>query len=278
MSDSDDEDSSSKKEAYMTINDIPVYFSEDWNTGIGGGLWSTGLAMAKYFQHHANDVVNNLKGLSRVKFSQEPHVRGCSGISALELGSGNGFLSVCLLAVAAHQDIPLKELVVTDLKDHLELMAKTLSANTHIIDDLRVIQPEDEYGGTNEGHSVEWGELVESEHSLEVIVAEHRWGEFPVKDSKADNYDLNIQNKKYDFIFGTDLAYRNSLHQPLISSLLQFTHQNTICLIGVSMMDTQPRFFDLLSHAGFRYEKLADHLLEREFRGSNFGIIAIQRR
>ena len=275
MSDSDDGDSSINKEAFLTINDVPVYFSEDWNTGIGGGLWSTGLAMAKYFQHHANDVVNNLKGLSRIKFSQEPS--SCSGISALELGSGNGFLSVCLLALAAHQDIPLKQLVVSDLKDHLKLMVKTLRSNTHIIDDLIVIQPEDEYGDTNEGHSVERGEL-ESEHSLEVIVAEHRWGEFPAKESTADNYDLNIQNKKYDFIFGTDLAYRNSLHEPLISSLLQFTHQNTICLIGVSMMDTQPRFFDFLTKAGFRYEKLADHLLEREFRGSNFGIIAIQRR
>ena len=44
------------------------------------------------------------------------------------------------------------------------------------------------------------------------------------------------------------------------------------------MMDTQPRFFDSLLLAGFRYEKLSDHLLEREFRGTNFGIIAIQRR
>ena len=45
-----------------------------------------------------------------------------------------------------------------------------------------------------------------------------------------------------------------------------------------AMTDTQPVFFDKLTKAGFRYEKLADHLLEKEFRGSNFGLFAIQRR
>ena len=44
------------------------------------------------------------------------------------------------------------------------------------------------------------------------------------------------------------------------------------------MTDTQPVFFDKLTKAGFRHEKLADHLLEKEFRGSDFGIFAIQRR
>merc|ERR1719416_358175 len=112
-------------EAFITINDIPIYFSEDWDVGIGGGLWSTGLAMAKYFEQHADDVANNLKRLARVKFlrnsqqrgekRREHHdTRGRDGISALELGSGNGFLSVCLSALAAHRCIPLAELVVTD--------------------------------------------------------------------------------------------------------------------------------------------------------------------
>ena len=80
------------------------------------------------------------------------------------------------------------------------------------------------------------------------------------------------------FIFGTDLAYRNSLHEPLVESLSELSHEKTVILIGVTMSDTQPRFFDLLTKSGFRYEKLSDHLLDPEFRGRNFGIIAIQKR
>lgn len=247
----------------------------------------TGLAMAKYFEQHADDVVNNLKRLARVKclrnsqqHSQKQQEnydsRGRDEISALELGSGNGFLSVCLSALTAHQSIPLAELVVTDMADHLALMATTLRANPHVYDIMTVIEPagidavneiEKNYDGKlSHTHAIE---DQQKPCSTTVVVAEHLWGEFPSN---------KIHNKKYDFIFGTDLAYRNSLHEPLIASLLQFSHQHTLCLIGVTMTDTQPVFFDLLTKTGFRYEKLADHLLEREFRGSNFGIIAIQRR
>jgi hypothetical protein len=112
------------------------------------------------------------------------------------------------------------------------------------------------------------------------VVAEHLWGNFPpntLSTASIDSENPDI-HKKYDFIFGTDLAYRNSLHAPLIATLLRFSHQHTLCLIGVTMVDTQPAFFDSLTDAGFRYEKLAEHLLGRDFRGSNFGIIAIQRR
>ena len=38
---------SSSKSPFITIDGTPIYFSEDWDTGIGGGLWSTGT----YFVH-----------------------------------------------------------------------------------------------------------------------------------------------------------------------------------------------------------------------------------
>ena len=275
-------------EAFLTINETPVYFSEDWNAGIGGGLWSTGLAMAKYFERHSDDVVENLKHLASVRKDPSRRCSGSSaedenedsdgrGISALELGSGNGFLSVCLLAVAAHGGIPLDELAATDMADHLDLMARTLKANSHVWDRLTVLRAGD--GVANEEFD---GRLSETRRdnnqqqpsSTKVFVAEHLWGEFEPATSSMQS---DMSNRKYDFIFGSDLAYRNSLHKPLISSLVKFSHRHTLCLIGVTMTDTQPAFFDLLTEAGFRYEKLADHLLEREFRGSNFGIIAIQK-
>ena len=85
-------------------------------------------------------------------------------------------------------------------------------------------------------------------------------------------------SQRYDFIFGSDLAYRDHLHDPLISSFLQLSHKFTIILIGVTMNDTRPVFFDKLTAAGFLYERLADHFLEGAFRGGNFGIFVITRR
>ncbi len=42
-----EDNSGGDKKVFLSIDDTPVYFREDWNTGIGGGLWSTGLAIAK---------------------------------------------------------------------------------------------------------------------------------------------------------------------------------------------------------------------------------------
>ncbi|KAL7546549.1 hypothetical protein ACHAWF_009879 [Thalassiosira exigua] len=283
-------------EAFLTIENVPVYFSEDWNTGIGGGLWSTGLAMAKYFERHAGDVVENLKCLVRARersscrewdFQRKNNdASKTGGLSALELGSGNGFLSVCLLALAAHEHIPLHELVVTDMADHLALMTTTLRNNPHVWEQLTEIQPRSGNIAENENENenktlngslsqVHPGGEDKQPSLTRVTIAEHLWGQHPSNNHPGEN---DFHSKKYDFIFGSDLAYRNSLHKPLIKSLLQFSHQHTLCLIGVTMSDTQPSFFDLLTEAGFRYERLADHLLEKEFRGINFGIIAIQRR
>ena len=284
----DENDHAKDKDAFISINNIPVFFSEDWNTGIGGGLWTTGTAMAKYFDRHADDVIKSLNRLHQVKTCIREDTS--EGISVMELGSGNGFLSVCLLALLANSStnvVPIKELVVTDLADHLDLMALTLKANPHVWDELSVIEKSD---GSSNGGEVEIKSVKKcsgandqylSKKAPPVIVAEHMWGEFPASNNSSSNNsssDYGVENKKYDFIFGTDLAYRNSLHKPLIASLLHFSHQHTISLIGVTMTDTQPVFFDLLTQAGFRYERLADHLIEKEFRGVNFSIIAIQKR
>ena len=305
----DDETHHQPREPFLLINDIPVYFSEDWNIGIGGGLWSTGLAFARYLERRSTDVLANLRRLASVKNSTSRRCscsRGSSdgvaynyheqrllrhrrvggakyhnsveneeeeepeGISVLELGSGNGFLSACVLAlIMSQEEIPLAELVVTDMKDHLPLIFKTMKANSHVWDEL--IDGENSVcDGGRLSATIRRDDNRQRNRHNQVILAEHIWGEI---ESTAED------NKKYDFIFGTDLAYRDSLHGPLISSLLHFSHQRTLCLIGVTMADTQPVFFDRLTDAGFRYEKLADHLLEREFRGGNsFGLFAIQRR
>ena len=193
---------------FLSIDNIPVYFQEDWQIGIGGGLWSTGLAIAKYFERHSVDVSENLKRLGGIKRKR---------LSAIELGSGNGFLSVCLLALASsHNNIPVDNLVVTDLEDHLSLMENTMKVNSHVWDRLIVVKggsPTTAHG--NPSHR--------KENKVSVTIAEHIWGE-------------SSDEKKFDFIFGSDLAYRDSLYDPLISSLLQLSHQHTISLIGTLFM------------------------------------------
>ena len=224
------------KKPFIHVEETPIYFEEDWSTGIGGGLWSTGKAMALYFIDHPELIRSNIQSIRCRDVNK--------GLQALELGSGNGLLSVCLAAVIKDT---IGKLVVTDLDDHLELMEKTVRSNSHIM-------------------SFDSGKVDDSKPRSEV--KEHRWGEF-------DNCDTD---DKFDFIFGSDVAYRDWLHEPLVKSLLHFSHQGTICLIGVTMHDTKPKFFSLLKENGFTYQRLPDYQMAPEFRGNTFGLFIIQRR
>lgn len=222
------------REPFLHIEETPIFFKEDWSTGIGGGLWSTGKAMAFYFRDHPHLIRRNIQKINCFD--------NIKGLQALELGSGNGLLSVCLAAVIRDM---IGKLVVTDLEDHLDLMEKTVLANTHIL-------------------NVDIGNLDKSKPLSEV--KEHRWGEF-------DNCEMEV---KFDFIFGSDVAYRDWLHEPLIKSLARYSHRGTISLIGVTMHDTKPNFFSLLKENGFTYQRIPDYQMAPEFRGSTFGLFVIQ--
>jgi hypothetical protein len=106
-------------------------------------------------------------------------------------------------------------------------------------------------------------------------VEEYLWGE---------DYDFGGRNADefpFDLIIGSDVAYRDHLHDPLIAALDEFcVPYHTVALIGVTMNDTKPVFFDKLHDRGFRYEKLADHLLGDEFCTSSrqFGVFCISKR
>jgi predicted nicotinamide N-methyase len=250
-----DDDQEEHRKPFLKIGDTQVYFSEDWATGIGGGLWSTGLAMARYFgTPHAASTIQRLQERKRKQDGQ--------GLSVLELGSGNGFLSVCLMALA--RDNSFANLVVTDFEDHLAMIRQTLAANSHIT------QADDE------------------KDQVPIHVLEHSWGEFssPTVSANVDGESADtslphkVQQGKYQFdlIIGSDVAYRRELYDPLIASLQQYCHAQTVCLIGMTMNDTTPSFFKLLTKAGFVYERFADHLLHPEFRGKTFGVFVIRKK
>mmetsp|Transcript_29869 Transcript_29869/g.34701 ORF Transcript_29869/g.34701 Transcript_29869/m.34701 type:complete len:263 (-) Transcript_29869:2413-3201(-) len=245
---------------FLQSNQNTIYFSENWEVGIGGGLWSTGLSLSKLFLHQSNLLRLNIQRLILTKKNSWDGVEESENckhkIKALELGSGNGLLSCCLASTVG--DL-LDELVVTDLADHLDLMRQTVNANSHFL----TLQTDEKENKDREDNS--------NLENVKCYVTEHTWGEFD---------DISTQSKllgKFDFIFGSDVAYRDYLHDPLISSLDRLSHENTIILIGVTMTDTKPIFFSSLRKAGFRYERIPDHLMSEEFRGATFGLFVIQR-
>jgi predicted nicotinamide N-methyase len=220
---------------FLTINKEPIYFSEDWDTGIGGGLWSTGLAMAKYVELQQKEIETNI----------DQAFGAGTKLDILELGSGNGFLSVCLLALLKER---ILNLVTTDLSDHLSLITHTLDANRHL-----------------------------SQTNLTVM--EHRWGDFSpcAENDESIEARTNSGKKKFDLIVGSDVAYHPDLYDILIESLQHFSLSKTVILLGVTMKDTTPAFFHKLRDAEFNYDRLADHLLPLEFRGNTFGIFVIRK-
>ena len=269
------------RKATLTIGDQPIYLTEDWNKGIGGGLWSTGLAIAKYVSQHSDHVRHNLRNLSHrkqldteadesTKLAEHPR------LSLLELGSGNGFLSMCFLALKKGSERKSNEVddsifdyvAITDTKEHLPLIETTLQVNQHLVPSLS--NSNSEVDGNNK-------------QTTKVEVSEHLWGEFDGDNDvqqqlQPKGHHILDHDQKFDLIVGSDVAYRDELHDPLIQSLLHYSKNgHTMSIIGVTMNDTKPIFFKKLNEAGFVYQRIADHLLDTKFRGGTaFGIFIIQ--
>jgi predicted nicotinamide N-methyase len=191
----------------------PITLTEDWDCGIGGGIWSNGLVLASYFTENKALMQERLKGTR-----------------CLELGSGNGWLAAVLASVVVDCEV-----VVTDTKEHLPLMEKTVVTNLDKIP-----------GDKNR-----------------VSCAELLWGEQTLPG-------------KFDFIFGTDVAYRDYLHVPLIDCLKTHLSKEGSAMIGVCMHDTTTHFFDRLKEQGLVYERVRDELMPERYRGQLFAMIIIE--
>jgi len=133
----------------------------------------------------------------------------------------------------------------------------------------------------NKNNQIQYGN---HHNKVQTLVMEYQWGNHLRLGSTTQKGDPNtsssssiLDDMKFDFIFGTDIAYRHYLHEALIESLIAKSHPNTIILIGITMMDTDVIFFQRLAQAGFTYERLDDHLMDPEFRGYTFGLFVIHR-
>jgi Lysine methyltransferase len=81
---------------------VPLYYNDDWEVGIGGGLWSTGRALSTYLSTvHAKNCLQLLLSVAAAEegASSNNRDRGHRGLSIIELGSGNGFLAACLVGL-----------------------------------------------------------------------------------------------------------------------------------------------------------------------------------
>lgn len=210
-------------------------------------------------------------------------------ISALELGSGNGLLSACFLssifgglneAIAndSVRNIYLCDLYVTDMSDHISLMKQTFVLNQNVLhlSENNTMENGEDYSQDTVVFETKNHDENAKNNRTRVIITPHEWGVF---DSNTD--DITKQNEllhkkgKLDFIFGSDVAYRPYLYQPLISSLCYFSHSKTVILLGISMNDTRSKFFHDLVEAGFHYERISDSLMESKFRGNHFGLFIV---
>jgi hypothetical protein len=157
------------------------------------------------------------------------------------------------------------EVVVTDTAEHLPLMRATIESN------LKRILPQ-----IIRNHKTKTNMDIDIETIARV--EEYLWGE----DYKfGGGRSSGREESSFDLIIGSDVAYRDHLHDPLIAALDEFcVPQHTVALIGVIVSDTKPIFFEKLTKRGFCYEKLADQLLGDEFCTSNrqFGVFSISKR
>jgi Lysine methyltransferase len=272
---------------------LPIYFQEDWAQGIGGGLWSTGLALSKYFgasMHARRNLVKLLHEINEKQISNSmPRPRKLKGISALELGSGNGLLAICLaccsVALPGSRSPLIEEIVITDTCEHLPLIRKTVQSNQHVV---QLVNQND-----NEMNESELPESCKVDKSrVSVSVVQYNWGYpftqaatlerevrriGPGNDCQTDSQETE-PSRKFDLIIGSDLAYHKALYQPLIKTLQYCSHDESVILLGVTMNDTTPDFFVQLQQAGFQYQRFSDDLFEDStFRGRTFGIFYIRK-
>jgi len=220
------------------VEEYPIYLQEDWSSGIGGGLWSTGLALAHYCttQHFIKQLQKRRQSSLTTRI--------------LELGSGNGFLSVCLVVATKILTNCTVHVVATDTTEHLSLMKSTIHLNSTCHTGRIDVRPY-------------------------ISVQEYVWG-VTTKDTFIT--DGSTAAEDFDLIIGSDLAYRDELHDPLIDAFQQLCSPDTIILLGITMTDTKPIFFTKLLKNGFQYEKLSDSLLEPTFRSNKqFGIFVIRK-
>jgi predicted nicotinamide N-methyase len=271
---------SSDRPAFLTFHNgsLPIYYHNDWHVGLGGGLWSTGAAMAHYLTtRHAYKQIQ--------KIWQR---KGKQGLRLVELGSGNGLLATCWWAMGRDY---LDCLVVTDMADHLDRIRETLAENDHLHHVKSTASSTAQPPSKVNIHVMvlDWGvSFAETSVSTANVNSDKDDTDTGTSTSTAKGYttdELSTYWKTHaclpfdaDILVGSDVVYHEDLYDPFIKTLSRLSSSHTVTLLGVTMVDTTPTFFDMLNKAGFVYERIQDALMDVSFRGNTFGLFVVQKK
>lgn len=125
------------------------------------------------------------------------------------------------LSLATNALFKPQEIVVTDQKDHLDLIERNICANI-------------------------------AKMKAPIRVQEFNW----LKDKETKNTDSKVKALcalPFDVVVGTDVAYCQELYGPVVHALCRLSGPHSLILLGVTRTDTNPRFFQLLQEEGFDY-------------------------
>lgn len=101
-------------------------------------------------------------------------------------------------------------------------------------------------------------------NALKATVEAYAWGRDTIR-------------RPYDIILGTDVAYLDELHTPLVQALVNCSDHKTLIFLGINRDDTDVTFFHQLDRAGFHYVKISDALYQ-EHGARAYGLFKITRR
>ena len=198
----------------IKVGETELDFLCDWSVGIGGSLWTNGHLLVDHLQRRASY-----------------YAPLCHEKRILEVGSGTGLVGLALTACFAP-----KEVVLTDLSSHLNVLQTNVGGNVAVLP-----------------------------KSSQIKVAELEWGKT----------SMDVKGI-FDVIVGTDVAYAEELYAPLIATLKTHADEHTIILLGLNRNDTNLNFFAQLEKAGFNYYKCYHDTMDPEMEGKDCAIFEVR--
>eukprot|EP01031_Cornospumella_fuschlensis_P026954 gene26954-32568_t len=85
--------------------------------------------------------------------------------------------------------------------------------------------------------------------------------------------------EKFDVILALECLYREFLYEPLIKTMLNYSHEHGIMILGVTRAFVKSSFFDLLQKYGLSFRKLPAEMLGRHMPyDASIGLFVLKRK
>ena len=88
--------------------------------------------------------------------------------------------------------------------------------------------------------------------------------------------------RKFDIVLAFECVYKEELYEPLINTLLEVSHNDSIIFLGLTRLFAKRQFFEKLLVAGLTYTLIPQEVLPREFQADtnmrDVGLFVLRRR